>query len=320
MPEAQAPSKPPSRKPRLFWLLAPYAAVAVLAAVGSVGWFIARIDLARNMDHAVQTLRAQGVDVSWTRRRVGGFPFRLNLILEGPRIADRSGWTLTAPRIEGEAFVYDLGHWIVAAPQGVIVTRPGRGALDVTGQAIRASVTGLGSPAPRYSFQGLKLTFSPEPGAAPPSLGAADLLEAHLQPGPDDQAALLIRLDGGRPPLSAAANGTDQNLALVWDSRLSHMSALSGSDWPTAVRRWTAKGGVINLVHAQLTLGAIQLAARPATLTVGDDGRLQGTVPLSLSQSRAAKTLFGSAPLTLTFQGGATRLGPLPLGPAFRVF
>ena len=190
----------------------------------------------------------------------------------------------------------------------------------MTGQAIRASVTGLGSPAPRFSFQGLKLTFSPEPGAAPPSLGAADLLEAHLQPGPNDQAALLIRLDGGRPPLSAAANGTDQNLALVWDSRLSHMSALSGSDWPSAVKRWSAGGGVMTFVNAQLTLGGLQLSAKPATLTVGQDGRLQGVVPLALSQGRAARTLFGSAPLTLTFQGGATRLGPLPLGPAFRVF
>jgi len=320
MPEPQAPSKPPRRRPRRFWLFAPYIAVAVLALAGAAGWFVARVELGRRLDREVQTLRAEGVQVSWTRRRVTGFPFRLDLTLDAPRIADRTGWALAAPQVEGEAFAYDPSHWIFAAPSGVTLTRPGRGALDVTGQAIRISVSGLGSPAPRFSFQGLKLTFSPEPGAAPASLGAADLLEAHLQPGPDDQAALLIRLDGGRPPLSVATSGPDQTLALVWDSRLSHMSALSGADWPSAVKHWSAGGGVMSLATAQLTLGGLQLSAKPATLTVGDDGRLQGAVPLAFSQGRAARTLFGSAPLTLTFQGGATRLGPLPLGPAFRVF
>jgi len=294
--------------------------VAVLAVAGAAGWFVARINLARQMDRTVQSLHAHGVEVSWSRRRVTGFPFRLDVAFDTLRIADHAGWVLTAPELKGEAFAYNPGHWIVAAPAGMALTRPGRGVLDVTGQAIRASVSGLGSAAPRYSFQGLKLTFSPEPGAALPSLGAADLLEVHLQPGPDDQAALLIRLNAGRPPLSVAANGPDQILGLTWDSRLSHLSALSGADWPSAVKHWTEAGGVMSLVDAQLSLGAVQLNAQPATLTVGADGRLRGVVPLSLSQGRAAKRLLGAAPLTLTFQDGATRLGPLPLGPAFQVF
>jgi hypothetical protein len=74
------------------------------------------------------------------------------------------------------------------------------------------------------------------------------------------------------------------------------------------------------LDSAQLSLDGLQLNAKPATLTVGPDGRLQGTVPLTLSQGPAAKLLLSSAPLSLSFQGGTTRLGPLPLGPAFRVY
>lgn len=320
MPDPQAPSKPPSRRPRRFWLFAPYVAAAILALAGAAGWFVARVNLGRQMDRAVQTLHAHGVEVSWTRRRVSGFPFRLDVAIDALRITDRSGWAISAPQFKGEAFAYDPSHWMFAAPAGVAVTRPGTGVLDVTGQAIRASVSALGTAAPRFSFQGLKLTFSPEPGATVPALGAADLLEVHLQPGPNDQAALLIRLEGGRPPLSVSAGGAGQTLALTWNSRLSHMSALAGADWPTAVKHWSASGGVMALDSAQLSLDGLMLNAKPATLAVGRDGRLQGTVPLTLSQGPTAKLLLGSAPLTLTFQGGATRLGPLPLGPAFRVF
>ena len=320
MPEPDAHSKPPRRRHSLFWLVGPFVATALLALAGSVGWWVEKIRLETQLDHRAQLWRAQGIAMSWTKREVRGFPFRLDLTLSAPRIADRSGWGLAAPRVEGEAFAYDPGHWIVAAPSGVTLTRPGKGALDIAGQAIRASVSGLGSPAPRWSFQGIKLTFSPEPGAAPGMLSSADLLEAHLQPGPDDQAALLIRLDSGHSAGSGAPNNPNEALALLWDSRLSHMSALTGADWPSAVKHWTAAGGVMSVVKAKMTLGAIQLETRPASLTVGADGRLQGALPLALSQGRIARTLLGTAPLSLTFQSGTARLGPLVLGSAFRVF
>ncbi len=74
------------------------------------------------------------------------------------------------------------------------------------------------------------------------------------------------------------------------------------------------------VVKAKLTLGGVLLETQPASLTVSDDGHLQGALPLGLSQGRMAKTVFGSAPLALTFQNGVARLGPLGLGPAFRVF
>lgn len=320
MPEPADPSKPPHRRVSRFWLVAPFVLTALLALAGSVGWWVERIRLETRLDQTTKALKVQGVDISWTKREVSGFPFRLDVTLVGPRIADRSGWALSAPQVVGEAFAYDPGHWIFGAPSGVTLMRPGKGALDVTGQALRISVSHLGSPAPRWSFQGLKLTFSPRPGAAPAMLAGADLLEAHLQPGPDDQAALLIRLDAGRSAGSGGLNGPGEVLALTWDSRLSHMSALAGSDWPGAVKHWSAAGGTMSVSQAKLTLGAIQLETRPATLTVGADGRLQGVMPLALSQGRAARTLLGTAPLSLTFQNGAARLGPLVLGPAFRVF
>jgi hypothetical protein len=324
MPEPKAQSKPPSKlpskPPRRIWLFAPYIAVVLLAVVGSAGWMAAKIEVEHRVDAAAAAFRAQGFDVSWTGRKVDGFPFRLDLTLQAPRFADRTGWALSAPRITGEALVYDPGHWVFAAPSGVTLVRPGRGALDVSGQALRASVSGLDSAAPRFSIQGLKLVFAPQAGAAPAMLGGADLLEIHLQPGPDNQDALLIRLEGGHAPLPKILTGPADTLALVWDSRLSHMDALLGPDWPSRVKHWTAVGGDIRVVQAKLTLGSLVLDAKPATLIVGADGRLQGALPLSPGQNPIAKFLFRAAPIALSFEGGVARLGPLALGPALRVF
>jgi hypothetical protein len=320
MPEPKAQSKPPRKSPRRIWLFAPYIAVVLLAAVGSVGWFVAKIEVERRVDAAAAALRAQGFDVSWTARRVSGFPFRLDLTLQAPHFADRTGWAFSAPQITGEALVYDPGHWMFAAPSGVTVVRPDRGALDISGQALRASISGMDTATPRVSVQGLKLVFSPQPGAAPGMLAGADLLEIHLQPGPDHQAALLIRLEGGRAPLPKILTGPTDILAMIWDSRISHTDALSGADWRSRVQHWTAVGGDIRVVQAKLTLGGLVLDSKPATLTIGADGRLQGALPLALSQNPIARFLLRAAPLALTFQGGVARLGPIALGPALRVF
>ena len=270
-------------------LWAPYVAVLVLAIAGGAGWFALKMRLEQGLDEATLRLRAQGYAVSWRARRVDGFPFRLDLTLEQPRIAEPSGWALAAPALKGEAYAYEADHWIFVAPLGLVVTRPGKGALEVTGQAMRASLAGLPA-APRFSFEGVKLAFKPQPGAAPGSLSSAERLELHLQPGPDDQAALLVRLGVGHtdlpPALSRLANG--QPVSGLWDSRLSHFSRLAGPDWPSAVRRWTAAGGAMSLMSADLTAGQTAISVGAATLTVGSDGRLRGAMPLTLRQGPPA--------------------------------
>jgi hypothetical protein len=281
--------------------------VAVLAAAGAFGWLKAKVELQAGLDRRAQALRAEGYVLSWTAERIDGFPFRLDLTLDQPRFADRTGWALAAPQIKGEAYAYAPDRWIFVAPQGFALTRPGKGTLQATGQAIRASVSGLGSATPRLSFQGIKLTFTPSPSSAPPLVASADLLEMHLQPGPDDQAALLVKLDGGR-----SLTGANNALQILWHSRLSRLSQISGPDWPSAVRHWISAGGVLSVDQAELDLGGLKLNAMPTPLTVGMDGHLQGALAVSVAP--------GKRTAMLNFQNGLTTLGPVVLGPAPRVF
>src|SRR5581483_9023771 len=184
----------PSRKPpRRFWLYAPYVAVLAGALVWSGVWVAARAGVARGLDEAAARLRAQGYAVAWKDRAIGGYPFRIDVTLDGLDVREPSGWGLAGPRLEAEAYAYHLDQWIAAAPQGVVLTRPGAGAVAVTGQVLRASVIGTGA-APRVAVEGVKLVFTPQPGARPYPLASAERLGFYVRPLAGDRAEGLLRL------------------------------------------------------------------------------------------------------------------------------
>ena len=108
-----------------------------------------------------------GSTVQWSSLKIDGYPFRLRVTVIGPQLGDSAGWGLSATRLEARAYAYAPDSWIFAAPEGLIVTRPGQGQITVSGKAIRASVGGLGSAQPRFSFEGDALTLTPAPGASP---------------------------------------------------------------------------------------------------------------------------------------------------------
>lgn len=277
------------------------------------------------MDRA-KALQDQGYVARWSSLKVEGYPFRLHLVLIGPRLADSAGWGLQATRLEAEALAYAPDRWVLAAPDGLILTRPGQGALTVTGKAIRASVGGLGSAEPRYAFEGDGLSLTPAPGAAVPAFAAIDKLELHLQPGPNDQAALLVRLDGGtvRPEAGLAKLAAGKPFSLLWDSRLTRLSALRGSNWPGALQAWRNAGGSLTVADARLGLGGLTLQGQGGPLSVDPDGRLQGELPLKLDAGKDSNSALLTAlgllgPVPLRFQDGRASIGPIPVGAALKI-
>ncbi len=346
MPDPAKPGKPANLKPRRFWLYAPYAAALVAALGYSAGWLAASQGLADGLDKAAAGLRAQGYQISWARRTVGGWPFRLDVTLIDARIAEPSGWAIQTPELKAEAYTYAADHWLFVVPQSLTVTRPGAGPVTIAGQALRASLAGP-DDAQRLSIVGDKLTFVPAPGAAPFAFAAADQIELHLEPGPDDQAALLFRLNGATPAPGGvlARIASARPVSIQWDSIISRRSALKGASWPAMVRAWSAAGGAMTVRHAGISAGDVGLGGDNGRLTVSADGRVQGALNLTLQKGPAAIALLGQAPgtsaaalaaaaavaearrlvggpaaLDLTFEAGQTTLGPVRIGPAPRVF
>lgn len=323
MPEPVSPPQP--KRPRRFWLFAPYAAVLIALIAWTGVWWAEKTALEKALAGQAAALIARGYAASFTVAGIDGWPFRLRLTLLAPRFGEPSGWSVSASRLEAVAAAYDPGRWTLVAPDGLVLTRPGKGPLNVSGRAIRASAGGLTSDARRFSFEGLDLSLAPAPGGQPAAFTTAGRIEAHLQPGPDDQAALLIRIEDAalRPASALGRLAPGQAFGLMWDSRLSHLSALHGQSWPAAVQAWVQAGGAMTVVDGKISLGDLVLQGSGGPLVADADGRLSGDLPLRVqggeASGLAAAAPVLTGPVDLTFQGGRAAIGPFPVGPALKV-
>ena len=345
------PDPTPPRKLSRRGLYIPFAIAFVAVAAWSGVWVWARGEAERRMDAGVAGLKAAGYDLTWKDRRIGGYPLRLNIGLTEARIADRSGWALEAPVLEGQAHMHAPTSWLIAAPEGVTFIRPKGGPVRVSGKLIRASLNRLDSTPPNISFEGTGLTFQPAAGAQPFGLQAAERVEIHLREAPKevgDEAGVWLSVKNGKARLSGLLGriAGEKPISIEWDGRLSKVSALRGRDWPDAVRNWVRAGGQMNVKRAGLTAGDAVIGATSGTLSVGSDGRLRGVLPVTLRQAPRALGALGAtgtipqeraaaamavaearqeaggdlATATLNFEAGQTTLGPVALAPAPKVY
>ncbi|WP_333586794.1 DUF2125 domain-containing protein [Phenylobacterium sp.] len=346
-PEVSLPESPPARKPRRLGLYLPFILLLIGAVAWSGLWFWVRIQTADRMDATAEALRAAGYEVSWGTRSIGGYPFRLNVTLTEAQIREPSGWALSAPRLESEAFMHALRNWVFAAPEGLTFTRPESGAVRVTGQVLRASLGEADRRPPRFDFQGRELVFEPAPGAQPFALSSAEEVGFHLRPGPEDQGALFLQVKKGQARAAGSFGriAQDGEIALRLDLALNRMSAFHGDDWPGAVRAWASDGGEAQVREAGLTAGDAILTVNRGMVTVGADGRLRGALEVTLREAPRALAALGEggvlpeetaqtaaavtaarqgaddvAQAAITFQAGQTTLGPVAIGPAPRVY
>jgi len=325
MPDMSSPRKPPRR----FWLFAPYVIALIAALAWSAAWFVLSAAAVGRMDATAVRLRAKGWTVAWSARTVSGFPFRIDVSLRDPRLAEPSGWAIAAPRIDSEAYAYAPTHWVLVAPGGLTLTRPGRGAVVIAGHALRASVAAsLDHRPPRVAIEGLGLTLTPAPGAKPLPISACDHLGLYLRPTAGDQAEFQLNLQGASPSAGALIErlAPGQTLSLVWDQSLTQVSALHGRTWPAAVQAWSAAGGGLVQAHGQLSAAGLDLTLSADRLTVGPDGRVEGPLsaklhngkgPLFVGEAAILASLFST---DMQLRDGALWLGPFKIAGAPRVY
>ena len=324
----------PARKPRRLGLYLPYAIAAFLVVAWSCVWLWLAGETQRRIDGAAATLRAAGWQVAWSERHIGGYPFRLDVDVANLRLADPSGWVVAMPLLKCEAHAFAPTRWLFAAADGLTFTRPGGGAVAVTGRPIRASVNSWDQHPPRISVEGDDLTFATASGAQPFPLTEAASVQFYTRAGPNDQAALLFLVQRGVAAtpsrLGALADGRPVDITV--DAILSHASALQGRDWRSLVADWARSGGAFDVRQFTLAAGGAGIDARSGRVSMATDGRLAGTLPATLTQpSRVRAALAGEPapppapaepPLTapLTFKDGAAWIGRQRLGPAPRAF
>jgi hypothetical protein len=339
------PDSPWRPSPRRLGLYIPFALLALGLIALSIAWVWTRGRVVAGLEAARAPRPGSFATLAFTGLKVSGFPFRLDVDLEGAQLGEPSGWSLSAPRLSAEAYLFSPGHWVIVAPNGLVLGRRRDGRLQITGKALRASLSDLGRRPPRLSVEGLDLTFVTPPGAKPFILSSAKELHVHTKAGPDDQGAAYFEIDGAdaRPGGLPGAIAKGRPVTLLADVIYSHADALAGGSVPGAFRDWSAAGGALDVRQLKVTAGDALIEARPGTLTAGADGRAQGTLTLSVRQavrvvgamgaqgdlspdaarSALADVAVRGAPaaiLPLTFEAGRATLGPVAIGPAPRLF
>ena len=333
-------------EPRRLGLYVPFVVLLAFALAWSVGWLWLRAEVLRGMDAARQSMAGSGRELDWASRSISGYPFRLDVTLTNPRLGDLSGWGLAAPTLNAEALVFAPTRWVAVTPAGVTIALPTRGEVIVKARVLRASLSNLNAHPPRISVEGIGLTFTAAPGADPFFLTAAGELHFHTRAGPGDQGAAYFELDQAKAPLSGLMGkiAAGRPVNLVADATYTHAASLTGADWASAVRAWSAAGGALNVRHLRLAAGDAVIDAQAGTLTVDDDGRLRGSLGASLRQAPRVLAVMGRqgtiapeaagaaaqvvgargrgavATVTLDFQAGQTTLGPAAIGPAPKVY
>jgi hypothetical protein len=340
-----APDSPWRPRPRRLGLWIPFVLLAIALVVLAGAWFYARARILSGLEAARTQAPGSPVSVSFGAASVHGFPFRLDVDLTDAHLWDHSGWSLAAPQLKAEAFVFSPGHWVAYAPDGVVVGRRRAGPLVVTGKALRASLSDIGARPPRLSVEGLDLTFSTPRGAEPFLLTHAQEFHLHAKAGPNDQGAAYLEVDGANARLSGllARIAGGKPVTFVADLIYNHADALAGDSWPQALRDWSEADGSADIRHLRLLAGEALIDAKPGTLAIGPDGRLQGALTLTLRQAekvigamgaqgtlspdttRSALAVSGvrggpKATLVLHFEAGRTTLGPVALGSSPRLF
>ena len=265
------------------------AGLAILA--WSAGWLFAAREVERRLDAGVRSLASGGVTVAWSARSLSGYPFRLNLGLSDLRV-ETGTWSARVPDLEAQAFLHAPRSWLVAAPEGLTVYRPEGGGLEVRGDLLLSSLVLPKSGLPRLSVEGLGLVFTPSPGARPFALASAGRMELHVRPGPEDRAAIFVRLEEGRPTpgrlLADLGGGGEAGATL--EGLVDHVSALKGAHIKESLAAWGAAGGRLELKAAGLTAGSARLSATSEGMGAGPDGRLSG--PLTLTAAGARRILL----------------------------
>lgn len=343
MPDPAEPRKPANR----FWLYALYAVVLIAMGGWSLAWLEIGHQVSQRLDQAAAGAKAGGQVLTWSGRHVGGYPFRIEVTLEQPAIGEPSGWSVSAPRIKAIANAYDLNHWVIVAPQGVVLTRPSAGASTITGEVLRASWVNEGEDAPRIVVEGLNLSFVPQPGARPFPLAKASRAVFYTRTLAGDQTEARLFLSGAwAEPSGRLAMVTGQNpMSLMWQGTVSHLSAFRGADASAAARAWASAGGTLTTSLGGAAAGGRTLGVAASRVSSDANGRLAGDISVQLKGGGAAIRALGDCHMLdpaaaslaaamldaradkdgrsrvdLFFQDGATWIGLIRLGPAPKPF
>jgi hypothetical protein len=344
----------PYRHPRR-GLIGPFLLVGIILAAWTGWWFYLVQQIETRLEAQVVALREDG----WTIQHAGvsttGWPFRARVSIPHASILAPSGHGVAAPEFIAEANAWNPDHWVILAPEGLTLTRAGKGKVGVRGDAVRMSVSDLRARFPDLRLELVRAVFTPHLGADPFPIASAERIQLETRPhltngeARTDEMDVLFNLVEARGRRGGPVEGAtrDGELSLALEGVVAQASALKGPNAAGVFTNWTRAGGRFTGVRGEVSAGDSRALLTSDLLSVDGDGRLVGRVSLTAERpgpvvsgmaqapsgavnrsgaiSAAAATagaVNGDRPveLSLEFRDGRTWLGLFPLAPAPKLF
>lgn len=323
--------------------------LVLLAALAWSGfWLLGYGALTTAVPQWFEDRRAEGWVAEYDDLSVSGFPSRLDSTFENPTLADpQTGVAWDAPFFNLHALTYRPNHVIAVWPNSQSIAIPGE-KLSVTTGDMRASLvldpgTDLALNRANVAIESLGATST-----ANWQLAASGVnLAMHRDAADTSTYRLAFKADGLTPPAGyALPNGID--LPRSFSSFRADLTATFDRPWDrSAIEQSRPQPTALDLTLAEVIWGDLQLHAAgkvsidTSGYPTGDitiravnwhdilnvarqSGHLPANVLDTVEQALGfIAQLSGNAnelDIPLTFSNGATKLGPLPIGPAPRIF
>lgn len=335
--EAELPRK---RRP---WLVVlPFALLVLAGLAWTGGWFYASSRAEQEIDSWIAAEGAKGRVWACADRKLGGFPFRFELMCDQPSVTFTGAgqWSWTAVRAHAVAQVWNPRH-IIAEFQG-----PARLAEATSGRQIEANwsllqISGVGSRGEieRTSVSANDYTLA-ESGT---TVFAAKHVEFHGRHHPGAtgntlDVAMGVKGASGLATGAPAGAPVDGELQVM----ISQVPEFRTMPVEERVALWQAAGGRVTVEVAKLSAGGGSMSAN-GEIGLDPQRRLDGMLNLSLVNAPALLNALSTAglmpvaaanvaPLLMAagmpsgggaasassfpfvFRGGRVALGILPLG------
>jgi hypothetical protein len=337
-------------------LYAPFIILLIALAAWTGWWFYLTRQIDARLEAQASAMRQAGWDIQYADKRVTGWPFRARIGLTHVTVAAPSGHAASAPMLAAEANAYQPTKWVVVAPEGLVVTRAGKGKVAINGDAVRMSASGVDQRWPNLALELVNPVFTAHPDGEPFPIARAARIEFYTRPhlegaatASDDIDVMFRLIDGqGRRDGPVEGFAQDGQLTLQLEAAIGQASLLRGGDAAGVFSAWTRGGGSFRNVRGDIQAGDSRATISSDQLRADANGRLVGRVALQsqkplpalagLMESRegpvnrigaaGAAAAAGAADaagrdnmaLTLVFRDGRAWLGPFPLAPAPKLF
>lgn len=318
------------------------AAVILIIAAWSGGWFYVRGLLDQRMTAELGAINSSGSRITCEDREIGGFPFRFEVGCLQPVITGASGLSISLKRLETVALVYNPWHLIFEADGPAAAGIPfeadalsatwtsALSSIRVSGSGIRkadVSVKDFDLASTDIGFGGLKAKSVelharpvPETPNAIEAFVSADGLQTEQPDGlaaPVD-ARMHLRLEHGLDLFSGArlsALPHDDDGSLPIEIVLMSLKSEQTEITAAGMLRLTVDGtlsGKLDLMIKGIEQ-AEDLLSRLFPAETGIPATLQGTaMAFGVREQDPDGTAVTRLPLTI--DGGALRVGIVPLG------